>query len=155
MNNHPYTDEVLEKLKAMPKKATNPKARWLNKPKTAPSHRQRNIQATGEDEAFFVIYQRQSLFDQNDFSCGIEYRPASANSLTLARYNGASHIHGDIAYRAHIHQTTEQAILAGGKPESRAAETDRYRTLEGAMACLLDDFNVTGIESQHDEQKLL
>ena len=67
MNLRSYTEEVLAELRAMPKRATNPQARWLDKPKAAPSHRQRSIQVQGEGDALFAIYQRESLQDPNDF----------------------------------------------------------------------------------------
>ena len=73
-------------------------------------------------------------------------------SLTLARYNGPSHVHGDIAYQSHIHRASERAIAAGKKPESEAEASDRFQTLEGALACLMQDFNVTGLDAQNDDQ---
>lgn len=74
--------------------------------------------------------------------------------MTLARYNGSSHPHGDISYRPHIHRATEKAILAGRKPESEAEETNRYRTLQGALACLVKDFNVMGLQTQRDQPRM-
>ena len=155
MNLRSYTEEDLAALRAMPKRATNPQARWLDKPKAAPSHRQRSIQVQGEGDALFAIYQRESLQDRNDFSCGIRYYRVGATPLTLARYNGPSHMHGDIHYRTHIHRATVDAISAGRRPESEAVETDRYETLEGATACLLEDFHIVGIMAKHDEPRLV
>ena len=157
MNTHPYTDDELAELKAVAKRVTNPSARWQEKPSVAPVHRQRNfkvvILATRVDMRF-AIYQRENLADQADFSCGIRYCPLGAVPIVLARYNGASHIHGDIVHRPHIHSTTATAILAGRAPESEAIATDRYTTLEGALACLLEDYNVTGISTQRDQPRL-
>ena len=73
------------------------------------------------------------------------YLPHHGEPLTLARHNGPSHEHGDIAYRPHIHRALERAILAGRKPESDATPTDRFQSLEGALACLVEDFNVCGL----------
>ncbi len=83
----PYTEAELEALQQMTKRVTNPKARWLSKPKRRPSHRQRNFSARGGDDemAEFQIYQRQNLNDEMDFSCGITYRPRGAERLTMAR----------------------------------------------------------------------
>ncbi len=141
----------------MPKRVTNPGARWVDKPKLRPVHSQRIFQAEGlpDKEAGFSVYQRQNLDDLSDFSCGISYHPPGAPSLTLARYNGPSHEHGDIAYRTHIHRASERAIAAGKKPESEAEETNRFETLEGALACLMQDYNLTGLKAQHDKPKLL
>ena len=72
----------------------------------------------------------------------------------MARYNGPGHVHGDIAYRPHIHYATEEAIMADGKPGSEAEETGRYETLEGAPACLIDDFSLYGIAARHDQPGL-
>lgn len=154
MNNKLYTDGELTELQSLPKRIINPGAHWLEKPKGRPAHRQRNFQATGQQdgEARFSVYQRQNLNDSSDFSCGISYLPPGAPSLTLARYNGPSHEHGDIAYQPHIHRASERAIAAGKKPESQAEATSRFQTLEGALACLMQDFNVTGLNAQNDDQ---
>ena len=156
MSTRLYTDEELEVLKSIPKRVSNPGARWLPKPKLNPGHRQRRFQASGDgdEETRFSIYQRENLNDELAFSCGISYLPRGGPSLTLARYNGPSHEHGTISFRPHIHRATEGAIAAGKKPESEAEETTRFETLEGAMACLIEDFNLTGIRAQHDRPRL-
>lgn len=152
MNVRLYTKAELEGLRALPKRVTNPGARWSDKPRARPAHRQRNFQAVGQQDetARFLIYQRRNLADESDFSCGITYLARGGPPLTLARYNGPSHEHGAIAYRPHVHRATEEAIAAGGKPEREAEETDLYATLEGALACLIDDFNLDGITARHD-----
>lgn len=150
-----YTDDDLTALQQMPKRATNPQARWTDKPKAMPSHRQRGFQVSGQGDARFAIYQRQNLSDVSDFSCGIQYLPPGATPLTLARYNGPSHIHDEIRFRSHIHRATADAIAAGRRPESHATPTDQYTTLEGAMACLLEDFHVAGLIAKHDEPRLI
>ena len=43
----------------------------------------------------------------------------------------------------------------GLKPEREAEETGRYETLEGALACLIDDCNVVGLTAAHDHPRLL
>lgn len=157
MNSVLYTDDQIAALKAMPKRVTNPSARWQDKPRAAPTHRQRNLQVVAAEDldVLFAIYQRQNTTDAADFSCGIRYYPLGATPIMLARYNGPSHIHHDIVYRAHIHQATEGAIAAGRRPESNASETDRYTTLEGATACLLEDYNVAGLSARHDHPRLI
>ena len=150
MTNRLYTDGELAMLGAMPKQVVTPRARWVEKP----GHRQRNFAVVGDGEARFSVYQRQNLRDEHDFSCGIAFLPPGGQRLTLARYNGPSHRHGDIAYRPHVHRATERAIAAGRKPESEAVETDRFRTLEGALACLIDDFNLGAVEAAHDQPGL-
>lgn len=151
-----YTDDELAALRVMPKRVTNSGARWSEKPKAKPAHRQRVFQVSGlEDEAaHFSIYQRQSLDDEHDFSCGISYLPSGGPTLTLARYNGPGHEHGDIVFRPHIHRTSEKAIAAGVKPESEAEATDRFETLEGALACLIEDFKVGHPNARSDQPEL-
>ena len=85
------------------------------------------------------------MLDDSDFSCGIAFLPPGDARLTLARYNGPSHIHGAIYFRPHIPRATSRAIAAGKKPESEADETDRFITLDGPFRCLLEDFQVEGI----------
>ena len=156
MNVRLHTKAELEELRALPKRVTNPRARWSDKPKARPAHGQCNFQAVGQQDeaARFLIHQRRNLADENDFSCGITYLARGGPPLTLARYNGPDHEHGAIAYRPHIHRATEEAIAAGGKPEREAEETERYETLEGALACLIDDFNLSGLTARHDQPGL-
>lgn len=152
-SNRQYSDEELAGFRSAPKRVTNPRARWTEKP----GHRQRNFQACDQQDGSvrFSIYQRQNLRDDNDFSCGIEYIPRVGTRLTLARYNGPSHRHGEIVYRPHIHRTTANAIATGRKPESEAEETDRYTNLEGALRCLVEDFHLQGLSVPNDDQASL
>ena len=151
-----YTEAELDSLRSMPKRITNPRARWLEKPKGRPAHRQRSFQVSGEheEEVRFLVFQRQNLEDEQDFSCGIAYLPRGGQRLTLARYNGPSHEHGDIVYRPHIHRASETAIAAGRKAEAGARETSRFETVDGALTCLTEDFNLSGVDVQHDEPRL-
>ena len=160
-----YTDKELKEFCDMRKRVTNPGARWLEKPTRKPVHRQRSFKASSEQDENLVagegepvhrfeIYQRQNLRDDKDFSCGIAYLPHGGSRLTLARYNGPSHQHEDIDYRTHIHRATARAITAGKRPERESEETDRYETLEGALACLIQDFNLAGISMKPDHPRL-
>ena len=147
-----YSDEDIAEFRLIAKIITNPRAKWVEKPKKYKTYRQRTFQAIAnqEIEFHFTVYQRQSQRDKNDYSCGIIYLPPSGEQLTLARYNGPSHKHGDILYLPHIHQATEMAISEGRKPEYYAGPTDRYQTLPDAFYCLIQDYNLSGfnIESQ-------
>ncbi len=152
-----YTDEELNDLGQVPKRVTNPGARWSEKPAVHPVHRQRTFRATGthdDEQLRFLIYQRQSLHDRLNYSCGIVYLARGGGRLTLARYNGSNHQHGDIRYQPHIHRATEAAIANGRKPEHAAEETTRYQTLEGALACLIEDFSLSGIRAKPDHPSL-
>ena len=152
-----YTDEELEALRVMPKRVTNPRSQWSEKPSKAPVHRQRSFKVVGntKEEPRFEIYQRQSIQDDVDYSCGIVYVSLDGSRLTLARYNGPGHEHGNILYQTHIHCATARAIASGRKPEREAEKTERYETLEGALACLIEDHNVSGIHAGRDQPRLL
>ncbi len=151
-----YSEEDLRAFRLMEKRVENPKARWLKKPRGKPVHRQRNFNVSGEEEKkAFLIYQRQNLEDESDFSCGISYLPRGALPLTLARYNGPSHVHGEIIYRPHIHLASENAIRSGRKAEAYATVTNRFESLEGALSCLVEDYNVAGLIAQPDAPRLL
>ena len=156
--NRAYTDDELHDLALLAKRVTNPGARWSEKPKAQPLHKQRIFRATATTKAGrklqFLIYQRENLSDGLNYSCGIVYSPVGGPRLTLARYNGSNHAHGEIRYQPHIHRATEVAINAGRKPEHNAAETTRYSTLEGALACLIDDFRLSGITAEPDHPSL-
>ena len=156
MPNRLYTDEGLHALRAMPKRIDNPRSHWPEKPAGAPSHRQRSFKAGGggDEQSIFEIYQRQNIQDDADFSCGIAHVALNGPRLTLARYNGPGHEHGHILYQPHIHRATAKAIASGRKPECEAEETDRYQTLEGALACLLEDFSTAGLRTEHDQPRL-
>lgn len=151
-----YSEDELLALRDAAKQVTNPNARWSDKPSSTPVHRQRTFHARSETErGHFEIYQRENIRDSLDYSCGIAYLPLDGTRLTLARYNGSGHEHGDIAYRPHIHTATPAAIAAGAKPEREAEPTGRYSTLEGALACLVQDFRVVGIAAEPDQRRLL
>ena len=156
MPNRLYTEEELDTLRAMPKRIDDPDSCWSKKPVGAPSHWQRSFKARGggDEQPIFEIYQRQNIQDDTDFSCGIVHVALDGSRLTLARYNGSGHEHGDILYRPHIHRATEKAIASGRKPEREAEATDRYQTLEGALACLLEDFRIAGMRAEHDHPRL-
>lgn len=145
------SDDELDGFRSAPKQVTNPKARWLVK---SGRHRQKNFAATSEDGSTYRIYLRENLEDNLDFSCGLSLVRRSGKSLSLARYNGPSHVHCKIRYRCHVHRATAKAILAGRKIDNHAEETDRYRSLEGAFACLIEDCGVQGLSTQHDERDL-
>lgn len=147
MTDRAFTDAELDELRLTRKAVTNPGARWVQKP----GHRQRryDLVATDSGTLRFLLYQRQNAQDPLDFSCGLALVRRGGRPMTLIRYNGPSHRHGTIQYRCHIHKTTADAISAG-KPDSYAEGTNRFATLEGAMACLLDDCQIDGVSAKPD-----
>ena len=59
-----------------------------------------------------------------------------------------------IAAKCHIHTTTQRYIQAGFKPEGYASTTDRYRTLAGALHCLVNDCRISGLTTEPDQPTL-
>ncbi len=133
------------------KRVTNPGARWRKKPGR---QSQRNFTVESDDGSVYLLYLRQNLDDKKDFSCGLSWIQRSGKPLSLVRYNGSSHIHGGIRYRRHVHRASAEALAAGRKIDSHADETDRYATLEGALACPIEDCGVRGLTARHDERDL-
>ena len=140
MNFSQLTDSDIHSLVSMPKRVTNPAARWT----TYPGHRQKNYAVQGGD-LLFNLYLRQSDLHQNNFSCGLWLLKPDGEKLTLLRYNGSSHPHGDIHFKCHVHKATEAAISKGKKPEHYATETDEYHSLNGALFCICQDANISGL----------
>ena len=138
MNSALYTETKFAELKAMPKRVTNPSARWQDKPKAAPTHRQRNLQVVSAEDpdVRFAIYQRQNINAAADFSCGIRYCPLGGTPIVLVRYNGPSHIHHDIAYP---HTSTKpprrRYWRAGGRSPPRGRPTGTRRLKVPPHAC--------------------
>ena len=145
------SNEEIEALRSIQKRVTDPGRRWSEKPGR---HRQRNHVAKTEDGNQFRLYLRENLDDERDFSCGLALIQRGTKPLSLVRYNGSSHAHGTIRYRCHIHRATNEALSAGMKIDNHAEETDRYKTLEGALACLIADCGIVGLNAEHDELDL-
>ena len=146
------SNDELDEFRSTPKQVTDPKSRWTEKPGR---HKQRNHIAESVDGTQFRLYLRQNLDDESDFSCGLALIRKGGKPLSLVRYNGSSHAHGDILYRCHIHRATADALLAGKKIDSHAEESNRYKSLEGALACLIDDCHIEGLKAEHDQRDLL
>ena len=122
----------------MPKTSMN----GLPAPVVPPEQRSFKARGGGDEQSIFEIYQRQNIQDEADFSCGIVHVALDGSRLTLARYNGSGHEHGDILYRPHVHRATEKAIASGRKPEREAEETDRstfYDDLADLLKSLIDE----------------
>jgi len=162
----PKTDEDFRELKRLPKslgktlQRDTAKMHWSDKR----GHLQADCKAFHEKDGSvmeFDIYLRQNtdLKMHDDFSCGIIYK-----KLHLARYNGSSHRHPNDKRHAHpviargichIHEISEKALKEGKKPEHYANPTKRYETVEGALRCLIADFNIIDDVDWDDLKKRL
>ena len=103
MNDIVLSDADLNAFRSATKRVKNPRARWTEKPGR---HKQRNFDLEDDEGKQFRLYQRQNLDDARDFSCGLAWIDKAGKPLSLIRYNGASHLHGKIRYRCHIHLAT-------------------------------------------------
>ena len=145
-----FTEEELALLRSMPKHEAGPHEPWLAKPPIRPRHVQRKMVFRGEwtpefGDAEFLVYIRMGLIVEGDFSCGIAYRVTSEESLMLARYCGWRHSHREIIRSPHIHWLTSRALAAGTPVEIEAMASDRFDSLESAVLCLIEDFNLSEI----------
>ncbi len=154
------TDEKIKELIKMPKKVSNPPPRS----KTKEGHEQYSykIKSIASDEYEFELYTRQNLREgmEDAFSCGIRWIAPNGESLTLKRYNGPNHNHPnhledeELGYVCHIHKATEKYIKANRHADGFAEATKNYQTLKGALHCLVNDCNISGINTEADQAKL-
>lgn len=148
------TDEKIAGLIAMPKQVTNPNARR----RSVGRHEQVNYTvSTNDGEMGFEVFARQSIRLTESFSCGLLWISPSGEKVTLIRYNGMSHPHNnpiegnEFRYCCHIHIATQRYIALNKQPETFAEETSRYRSLNGALACLIQDCAITGLNVTPDD----
>ena len=154
------TDDRIADLLNCPKRLTNPQV----KSKIKDGHKQVNYNAVASDNTGhkFEIYKRQNLRVgmEDDFSCGISWLAPNGETLTLKRYNGPNHDHPNhlenvrLGYTCHIHMATEKYIKANRKAEGFAIATDRYKTIEGALHCLVIDCKISGISTTADNSDI-
>ncbi len=141
-------DEIIA-LKSVPKILLKPlRQKWIDQLK----FRQLSIELCSQDQKHrFKLYMRQSNLDEDNFSCGLSYLESNESDITLARYNGSSHVHVNkcdgqrFDFQCHIHQANEASLKVSKKIENFAIQTDRYKNLSGAIQCVLKDFNIIDI----------
>lgn len=145
-------DNKIEQLVIMKKRVTNPNARKSDKG----SHYQYNYTVKGEEGYEFQLYVRQSTLTEDSFNCGLSRLMPSGEVLTLRRYNGPSHCHKNnieddkLCYNTHVHKSSEKYIQANKKPDSFAEVTNKYKTLKGALHCLVNNCNISGLQTEQD-----
>ena len=149
------TDARIAELLKVHKVINNPNAKIVDRGK----YKKVNYKAYSEHHEF-TIYTRQNILIENDFSCGLIWIAPNGESVTLVRYNGSNHSHGNklegdkSSFVCHKHIATERYIQSGKKPEGFAEATQEYNTLDGATYCLLKDCNIEGIERKPDAPSL-
>jgi hypothetical protein len=148
------TDEQIRELISMPKVIINPNAKFVEQC----GHTKKNYVVEGDLGYSFILFIRQNLREgmSDDFSCGLIWKMPSGDQLTLCRYNGSTHPHKNILDKTrltpncHIHLAREDYIQAGLAAEGHATITDRYKTLDGALHCLVHDCNIANLSTQSD-----
>jgi hypothetical protein len=79
------SEELLAKLKQTPKEVTKWIAKNREKPSHMPSHIEWTCEAISRDGDSFIIYMRQNISLNDDFSCGILIRQKAPRASPQAR----------------------------------------------------------------------
>jgi hypothetical protein len=139
------TDDIIDMLLSCAKTVQSKRPRETPKGK----HIEKNLEVLSDDSKYrFTLITRQSTLIPENYSCGLLWHASTTSRVILARYNGSDHVHtnpleGDaFSFSCHIHRATERYIAAGRKFEHYATPTKRYTSLDGAMACLMNDHNI-------------
>lgn len=141
------SDEQIAALLATKKRVTNPGTRW----KLQRGSNQKNYMLEDADGQKFTLFLRQNVRLLESFSCGILYQAPNGTSITLTRYNGSDHEHGNpldgqkLEPQCHIHVASARYMEAGRKSEHHATPTDRYADLNGALRAIVSDCNIEGV----------
>lgn len=110
-------------------------------------YKEGTLDVNGDEGNVFRIIVRQQKLIPLDFSVILAVLiPLSDRVFRLRRYNGWTNPHTNRIEREdidgfHIHFATERYQQRGQKEDGYAKETDRYRDLNGAVQCLIEDAN--------------
>ena len=105
------------------------------------------LNVDGDEGNIFRIIVRQQKSIPLDFTVILAVLvPFSDRVFRLRRYNGWTNPHTNRIEREevegfHIHFATERYQRRGQKEDGYAEETDRYRNLDEAVQCLIEDAN--------------
>lgn len=151
------TDDQINPLMEMHKRIENPGA----KNRIEGKHTRRDFRVKSMDDKHeFALFVRQSTLLPDSFSAGLRWLSQSGESLMLVRFNGPSHPHSNtlegerFEFEHHIHRATERYLAAGKKDEGYAEVSKEYKTINGALHCLVKKCNITGLATQADESDL-
>ena len=110
-------------------------------------YKEGTLDIEGDEGNTFRIIVRQQKSIPLDFSVILAVLvPLSDRVFRLRRYNGWTNPHTNRIEREevegfHIHFATERYQRRGQKEDGYAEETDRYRNVDEAVQCLIEDAN--------------
>ncbi len=118
-----------------------------------------DLRAAAGDGGEFKVFIRQNTEFIENFSIGLRFQTRSRQLglITLARYNGP---HGETSHASdghyaqpHIHRITAEELAFGSiQPQEKDREiTNRYRSLEQALAVFFDDTGITNASDHFPE----
>lgn len=146
------TDGEIEALVATRKVILNPGARWTVQRQS----RQKTFQLElPPGLPAMELKLRQNLRDPDSFSCVLLCHLPDGEKLTLRRYNGSSHVHGnaldphmpEIIFACHVHMAKQRYIEAGRKADGYAVPAS-YSDFNGALLQVMQDCNIHGYGQQ-------
>jgi len=141
-----YTDNGISELVGCPKTIKEAPRRDM---KEENRHRRNDLVVISDDGVEFDVFIRQSLDFAEDFSIGLVCHAPDGKRITLVRYNGqheqspelfGSHPH----FSYHIHQATGDNLAAGRFEKHPGEVTDRYASLDEAIAEFMTTTNIQG-----------
>lgn len=112
-------------------------------------HRRNDLLAASDDGAEFDVFIRQSLDFAEDFSIGLVFRASDGKRITLVRFNGQHEqspqlFNSNPHFSYHIHKATAENLNAGRLEKHPATVTDRYASLDEAIAEFMTTTNIQG-----------
>lgn len=148
------SDEVLNALRTERKLL----GRSVRKKEKA-AHIEKAYELTAEDEPerTYSLFTRQALAGSHVFSCGL-LLTLPGRRLMLCRYNGAYHPHRNalggrerIRASGHCHIARAAYLARGLDGDSYAEARSDFRTLEGALHCLVRECTILGIDTEPEQ----
>lgn len=153
-----YKQSELDELIACPKVITDAPKRDMRL-EGSQKRTDMRLQSQAGDREFRVFMRVHSEFSEN-FSIGLVHLPKDGSGeLVLLRCNGPhgeynanfdpQHPHAEF----HVHRATEQAILAGFRPEKRAERTEQFASYREALFYFFKEVNVINSAVYFPEDK--
>ncbi|GBD96915.1 MAG TPA: hypothetical protein ENG83_13285 [Nitrospirae bacterium] len=121
-------------------------------------HKEKELDAEGENGNKFSLILRQSNINPLDFSIILVLCPPDTTQpFRLRRYNGKSHEHtnhieGNTFYSFHVHMATERYQELGTREDTYAEPVDSFDDVQSALRSM---FNDCGFDVPQDPQPVL